>query len=79
MPTPKVVDGKVKYRLKTFDGSYVEGQMYESEARTVLADAETDASVPGWELRSGAYIFETNKVEMKLSKSKKQKDLDDEI
>ena len=77
MPTPKFVDDKIKFMLKTFDGSYVTGEMYKSEANVFLSSADSDGSVPGFELVSGAYRFETEAVTAKLRK--KKADIDDEI
>lgn len=78
MPTPKFVDDKIKFMLKTFDGSYVTGEMFRSEANVHLSNAEEDGSVPGYELVSGSYRFETETVTAKL-RSKKKVELDDEI
>lgn len=71
MANLKVEDGKVRYMFKTFDGSYVTGSMSEAEARMKAADAEEDGSVIGYELVSGDYRFETEKVEMKMKSNKK--------
>lgn len=73
MANPKFVDGMIKYMMKTFDGSYVTGEMPEAEAKLLLLDAKTDASIVGFELRSGMYRFQTEEVEMKLGRSKKEK------
>lgn len=73
MANPKFEDGKIKYKLRTFDGSYVDGQMYESEAKVLLANAEQNGDVPGFELVSGPYRFESEEVVLKL-KSKKQQE-----
>lgn len=73
MAQPKFVDGKIKYMLRTFDGSYVTGEMFESEAKVLLSNAKTDASVIGYELVSEPYRFETEEMELKLNRSKKEK------
>ena len=74
MANLKVVDGRVRYMLKTFDGSYVEGSMSEGEAKVLASNAETDGSVIGYELVSGDYRLETETVEMKLKSRKSLKD-----
>lgn len=79
MPEPKFVDGKINFLMKTFDGSFVKSQMFEDEAKVHLSNAKEDASVPGYELVSGNYRFETQSVVAKLRSSKGKKDLDDEI
>lgn len=71
---PKIEDGKIKYLFHTFDGSYVCGEMSEAEAKVQLEDAKPDASVPGFELVNEPYRFETKAYEMKLNRSKKEKD-----
>lgn len=73
MAQPKFVDGKIKYMLRTFDGSYVSGEMFESEARVLLSNAKTDSSIIGYELVSEPYRFETEEIELKLNRSKKEK------
>lgn len=78
MPTPKFVDGRITYMMRTFDGSYFQGTMSEAEAKIMLSKAKEDASVPGFELVNGPYLFETEQVEVKLT-SKKKKDILDEI
>lgn len=77
MPTPKFVDDRITYMLKTFDGSYVQGTMFKAEANAFLANAEADYSVPGFELVNGPYRFETEEVVLKLNK-KGKKDSKDE-
>lgn len=72
MPTPKFVNDKITYKLKTFDGSYVQGTMYRSEANVFLSNAKADHSVPGFELANGPYLFETEEIVLKLKKSKKE-------
>lgn len=72
MPTPKFVNDKITYMLKTFDGSYVKGTMYKSEANIFLSNAKADHSVPGFELVNGPYRFETEEIVLKLKKSKKE-------
>lgn len=72
MAQPKFVDGKIKYMLRTFDGSYVTGEMFESEANVFLSNAETDYSVPGFELVNDPYRFETEEVVLKLNKKGKK-------
>lgn len=74
MASVKIVDGAVKYMLRTFDGSYVTGTMSEGDAKNLLAKAKEDGSVPGFELVSGDYRFETEQVVMKLRSSKKEKE-----
>lgn len=74
VPTPKFVDDRITYMLQTFDGSYVQGTMYKSEANVFLSNAEADHSVPGFELVNGPYRFETEEVVLKLKKSKKETD-----
>lgn len=73
MANPKFVDGMIKYMMKTFDGSYVTGEMLESEAKVLLSGAETDASVKGYELVKEPYRFATEEVIFKLNRSKKEK------
>lgn len=77
MANPKIVDGKIKYKLRTFDGSYVDGQMFESEARVLLANAEQNGDVPGFELVSGPYRFESEEVVLKLGNKSKRKNTDE--
>lgn len=77
MASPKFVDGNIKYKLRTFDGSYVEGQMSESEARVFLADAKPNSGFPGFELESGPYLFETDEVVLKLGKNSKRENTDE--
>lgn len=72
MPTPKFVDDKITYMLKTFDGSYVQGTMHKSEANVFLSNAKADHSVPGFELVNGPYLFETEEIVLKLKKSKRE-------
>ena len=74
MVKAKIVDGKIKYKLVTFDGSYVEGTMYESEAKTFLSNAKENGDMPGYELESGPYRFETEEVVLTLKGKKKQED-----
>lgn len=71
MANPKIENGKVNYMLKTFDGSYVMDSMPIDQAQEMLSRAEVDGSVPGYELVCDAYRFETEKVEMKLSRKSK--------
>lgn len=77
MPTPKFVDDKITYMLKTFDGSYVQGTMYRSEANLFLSNAEADHSVPGFELVNGPYRFETEEIVLKLNKKSKKETKDE--
>lgn len=78
MANPKIVNGKITVLLKTFDGSYVKDTMHVDLAREMLDRAESDASVPGFELVCEPYRFETEQVEAKLTrKSKKDVDFDD--
>lgn len=73
MADPKIVNGKIKYLLKTFDGSYVSGEMFEDEARVFLSGAKKSSEVPGYELSKDNYLFETKEVELTLGrKSKKE-------
>lgn len=72
--SPKIVDGKIKYMLRTFDGSYVTGEMYESEARVFLSGAEQNGDVPGFELVKEPYRFETEQIVLKLNKGKKKQE-----
>ena len=72
--SPKIVDGKIKYMLRTFDGSYVQGEMFESEARVLLSNAEQNGDVPGFELVTEPYRFETEQIVLKLNKSKKKQE-----
>lgn len=72
MAKPKFVDGKIKYMVKTFDGSYVTGEMFESEANVILSEAKEDASVKGYELVKEPYRFETEEVVLKLGRGKKE-------
>lgn len=74
MVKAKIVDGKIKYKLVTFDGSYVKGEMFESEARTFLSNAKENGEMPGYELESGPYRFETEEVSLTLKSRKKQED-----
>ena len=71
MANLKVVDGRVAYMLKTYDGSYVSGSMSAAEAETYCV--LEDKSIPGYELVHGNYHFQTEEVLLKL-KSKKQGD-----
>ena len=71
MANPKIVDGKVKFMLKTFDGSYVNGEMPIEDARPLLANATEDASVPGYGLVSEPYRFEHEEIVLKLNRKKK--------
>lgn len=71
MVNPKVVDGKIKYMLKTFDGSYVRGEMPIEDARPLLADAKEDSSVPGYGLVKEPYRFEHEELVLKLNRKKK--------
>lgn len=77
MPNPKFVDGMITYKVKTFDGSYVVGQMPEAEAKVFLANAEVDASEPGFELVNEPYRFETEEVVLKLTKKTKKENPDE--
>ena len=70
----KIVDGMVKYKLLTFDGSCVDGVMHEDEAKTFIASAEEKCDVPGYELASGPYRFQTEEVVMTLKGKKRQED-----
>lgn len=74
MVNPKFVDGKIKYLLKTFDGSYVSSEMYEDEAKVFLSGAEQNGDVPGFELVKEPYRFETEQIVLKLNKSKKKQE-----
>lgn len=76
MATPKFVDGKITYMMRTFDGSFVQGQMYESEANILLSKAKEDPTVSGFELVNGPYLFET-KQEVKPTSKKKKDDFDE--
>lgn len=71
MVNPKVVDGKINYMLKTFDGSYVRGSMPIEDARPLLADTKEDSSVPGYGLVNEPYRFEHEEVVLKLNRKKK--------
>lgn len=71
MANPKFVDGKINYLLKTFDGSYVSGEMYEDEAKVFLSGAKKSGDVPGFELAKDNYLFETEEEELKLNRSRK--------
>lgn len=77
MATPKFVNDRITYMLKTFDGSYVQGTMYKSEANMFLANAKTDHSVPGFELVNGPYLFETEEIVLKLNKKSKKETKDE--
>lgn len=72
--SPKIVDGKIKYMLKTFDGSYVKGEMFESEARVFLSRAKQNGDWPGYELVAEPYRFETEQIVLKLNKGKKKQE-----
>lgn len=72
MANLKVVDGNVRYMLKTFDGSYVYGSMSEAEANILAKKAKEDGSVPGFELVSGNYRLETEQIVLKFNKSPKK-------
>ena len=74
MAEVKVVNGKVKYLLKTFDGSYVQGEMFEDEAKIFISGAKKSTEVPGFELAKDNYLFETKEEELKLNRSRKVKD-----
>lgn len=77
MANLKVKDGRVRYMMKTYDGTYVTGDMSEDEARLFLKDAKEDGSVVGYELVSGDYRFETEQIVLKL-KSRKDPKKDDQ-
>ena len=66
----KVTNGNVKYLLKTFDGSYVLGEMPEGAIDTdKLAE---DSEIKGFELTDGDYLFET-------TESKSKRTIEDEV
>lgn len=70
--TPKIVDGKIKFKYRTFDGSYVNDYMYIEDAEALLAKAKYDPDIPGYELVNGNYRFETEMIVLKLKKSSKK-------
>lgn len=70
MRNPKIVDGKIEYRYKTFDGSFVSCTVPVANVEPLLKTAEENSEVPGYELVNGNYYFATEQVVMKFKKSK---------
>lgn len=72
MVEANIVDGKVKYMLKTFDGSYVCGVMPIEDARPLLSEAIEDTTVPGYGLVKEPYRFEHKEIVIKLNRKSKK-------
>ena len=70
----KVRDGIVKYLYTAADGSFVEGAKQIELLQDAINKAEVDASIPGFDLKSGDYYFETETVSVKLKKSAKDEE-----
>lgn len=63
----KIVDGRVKYIKKTFDGSIVSGTLSATEAGAIAAGAKVDGSIIGFELVNNGIHLETESVKVEVS------------
>lgn len=63
----KIVDGRVKYIKKTFDGSIVSGTLSATEAGAIAAGAKVDGSIIGFELVNNGLHLETESVKVEVS------------